>query len=245
MATRFHIGAKDLRGSIDAYAKRFDLLEVQMHETGDKRAITTATMRKWRKAVPPHFDFCVVAGPNLSKIKPSAALDAELAAAQAAIDALQARCFLIRTPADVTPGNVWRERMARLLERVPRDATRVIWEPRGVWELGDAALAAKKWDVVLAVDASRDPVPTGPVAYARLRALGETRSYGASALERVVEAIGPRRDAYVVFETDKALTEAKTLRRLAQGQGKKAAGGLGRILRPRATTVKVRDDEQE
>jgi uncharacterized protein YecE (DUF72 family) len=244
MATRFHIGAKDLRGGIEAYAKRFDLLEVLLHEVGDKRAITPATMRKWRKSVPPHFDFCVVVGPNVAKLKASAALDAELAAAQAAVDALQARCLLIRTPADVTPGNVWRDRMARLLERVQRDATRVVWEPRGVWELGDAALAAKKWDVVLAVDPSRDPVPAGPVAYGRLRALGETRSYGTSALERIVRAIGQRRDAYVVFETDKALAEAKALRRVAQGAGKKT-GGLGRILRPRAATVKVRDDEQE
>jgi uncharacterized protein YecE (DUF72 family) len=244
MATRFHIGAKDLRGTIDAYAKRFDFLEVAMLEVGDKRAVTLATMRKWRKAVPPHFDFCVVVGPNASNLKPSAALDAELAAAQAAVDTLQARCLLFRTPADVTPGNVWRDRMARVLERVQRDATRVIWEPRGVWEVGDAALAAKKWGVVLAVDASRDPVPAGPVAYARLRALGETRSYGSAALERVVRAIGARRDAYVVLETDKALVEAKALRRIAQGTGKKD-GGLAKVLRPRAATVKVRDDEQE
>ena len=41
-----------------------------------------------------------------------------------------------------------------------------------------------------------------------------------------------------------ALVEAKTLRRIAQGAGKKA-GGLGRVIRPRAATVKVRDDEQE
>jgi uncharacterized protein YecE (DUF72 family) len=245
MATRFHIGAKDLRGSsIDAYAKRFDFLEVVMLEAGDKRAVTPATMRKWRKAVPPHFDFCVVVGPNVAKLKASAALDEELTAAIAAVDTLQARCLLLRTPADVTPGNVWRDRMGRLLDRVQRDATRVIWEPRGVWEVGDAALAAKKWGIVLAVDAARDPVPAGPVAYTRLRALGETRSYGASALERVVVAIGARRDAYVVLETDKALTEAKGLRRIAQGVGKKG-GGLTRVIRPRAATVKVRDDEQE
>ncbi|HEY2517220.1 MAG TPA: DUF72 domain-containing protein, partial [Polyangiaceae bacterium] len=228
-----------------AYAKRFDFLEISLLEVGDKRALTTATMRKWRKAVPPHFDFCVVVGPNVAKLKASDALDAELKVALEAVDSLQARCLMIRTPADVTPGTVWRDRMGRLLDRVKRDATRVIWEPRGVWEVGDAALAAKKWGIVLAVDAARDPVPAGPVAYTRLRALGETRSYGAAALERVVRAIGPRRDAYVVFETDKALEEAKMLRRAAQGAGKKV-GGQARVLRPRATTtVKVRDDEQE
>ena len=105
MATRFHIGAKDLRGSIEAYAKRFDLLEVVMLEAGDKRAVTATTMRKWRKNVPPHFDFCVVVGPNVAKLKASAALDEELAAAQTAVDTLQARCLMIRTPADVTPSD--------------------------------------------------------------------------------------------------------------------------------------------
>ena len=115
-----------------------------------------------------------------------------------------------------------------------------------MWELGDAALAAKEWDVVLySVDAARDPVPAGPMAYTRLRALGETRSYGASALERVVRALGARRDAYVVIETVKALTEAKALRTVADAGAAKKAGGLGRVIRPRAATVKVRDDEQE
>jgi len=244
MATRFHIGAQHLRGPIESYAKRFDLLEVPLARREGAPAMSVAQMRRWRKAVPPHFDFCVVSGPNVAKLKPGKALDEELAEAQAAIDALQARCFLLRTPAEVTPGNVWRDRMAKLLERIPQDATHVIWEPRGVWEVGDAAVAAKKWGIVLAVDAARDPVPAGPVAYARLPALGETRSYGPSALDRIVTAIGARRDAYVVFETDRALEEAKALRRAAQGVGKKV-GGLGRVLRPRATTVKVRDDEQE
>ena len=52
MATRFHIGAKELRGNIETYAKRFDLLEVAMHEAGDKRASPPTTMRKWRQAGP-------------------------------------------------------------------------------------------------------------------------------------------------------------------------------------------------
>jgi uncharacterized protein YecE (DUF72 family) len=245
MATRFHIGAKDLRGGIEAYAKRFDLLEVSLHARAvGGAAMTNTTMRRWRKAVPPHFDFCVIAGPNVAKLKATPALDEELKETLAAIDALQARCVLLRTPADVTPATLWRDRMARLLERFPRDATNIVWEPRGVWEIGDAALAAKKWGIVLSVDAARDPVPPGPVAYTRLRAMGETRSYGPSAMERVVHAIGQRRDAYVVIETDKALVEAKSLRRIAQGAGKKD-GGFGRVLRPRAATVKVRDDEQE
>src|SRR5271170_8022241 len=133
MATRFHIGAKDLRGNIEAYAKRFDLLEVLLGEANDKRTMSVATMRKWRKAVPPHFDFCVVVGPNVAKLKTSPALEAELEAAKGAIDALQARRVLHWPPPDVAPGAVWGDRIAKLLDRLPRDATRVVWEPRGVW----------------------------------------------------------------------------------------------------------------
>jgi uncharacterized protein YecE (DUF72 family) len=248
MATRFHIGARTqqggatpLAGSIETYAKRFDLLEVL---SGAPTSPSGATMRKWRKAVPPHFDFTVVASPNVARLKASDALERELSAARDAIDALQARCLLIPTPADVTPSALWRDRMGKLLDRLPRDATHVIWEPRGVWEAEDAAVAARKWGVVLAVDAAREPVPEGLVAYVRLRAMGETRSFGPAALEKVVEAIGSRRDAFVVFETPAAQKEAASLRQIAQRASKSDKGGLGRLVRPKGG-MKVRDDEQE
>lgn len=245
MPTRFHIGAKALRSNIETYAKRFDLLEVKTAPGPREPGPTAATLRKWRRSVPPHFTFTVVAGPHLSMLKAGAPLEADLTSTLAAVDALEARCILLQTPSDVTPSNLWRDRMAKVLTRFPQDVTQVIWEPRGVWETDDAAVAAQRWGIVLAVDAAREPVPAGPVAYVRLRALGETRSFGPAALEKVVHAIGSRRDAYVVFETDSALAESKRLRSLAQTAGKGPHGGMGRVIRPRALTVKVRDDEQE
>ena len=248
MSTRFHIGAKELQGSLTAYAKRFDLLEVR----ADAKLPATSALRRWRKSVPPHFDFAVMGGAHLSLLKPGPALDSDLELTVATIAALQARCFVLQTPVDVTPSAASRERMARLLERLPRDATHVIWEPRGVWEVEDAAAAAKKWGVVLAVDPARDNVPDGPISYGRLRALGETRSFGASALGRIVEKIGERRDAYLVVETSSALTECKELRRLAQGSKRAAGTKMGTTLKPRVaksvkpgSVLKVRDDEQE
>ena len=122
----------------------------------------------------------------------------------------------------------------------------MVWQPGGLWEVEDAAVAAKKWGVVLCIDPSRDPVPAGPVSYARLPSIGETRSYGAAALERIIHAIGHRRDAYVVLETSSALAECKNLRRLSQGvKTPSPKGGTGRIIRPRGATVRVGDDEQE
>jgi uncharacterized protein YecE (DUF72 family) len=245
MATRYHVGAKQLQGDIAAYSKRFDLLEVPTG-TG-KGAVSGATLKRWRKAVPPHFEFAAIAGAHLTKLVSSAAFDADLAALLSAVEILRARTILVSTPLEVTPGKVWRDRMSRLLDKLPRDATQVAWDPRGVWEVEDAAVAARKWGIVLVVDATRDPVPAGAVAYTHLRALGETRSYGSAALERVVKAIGERREAYVVLESSSALAECKRLRALAQAGKRSAVGGSGRIVRPKSTSaaVRVTDDEQE
>jgi uncharacterized protein YecE (DUF72 family) len=250
MTPRWHIGAKDLRGAIAAYAKRFDLLEVRVTigaPGGETEAPTPplATLRRWRKSVPPHFDFAVVAGPHLARVKASEAADRELEAARAAIDALQARCFVLRTPPDVTPAALWRDRIAKVIGRFPRDVTHFVWEPSGVWEEGDAAAQARAWEIVLAVDPARDPVPQGTVAYLRLRALGATRSFGLLALERIVRAVGPRRDVFAIVETDSALLEAKRLRQIASSTRAGArVGGGARLVRPRGGIV-VGDDEQE
>jgi uncharacterized protein YecE (DUF72 family) len=264
MTTRWHIGAKQLRGAIASYAKRFDLLEVRIGppsparaasstekpraapkgETLDDPSPTPATLRRWRKAVPPHFHFAVAAGPHLARVRPSEDAERELEAARSAIDALQARCFVLRTPPDVTPTALWRERIAKIVARVPHDVTHFVWEPSGVWETAAAAAQAHAWGAVLAVDPLREPVPPGPVAYLRLRAIGETQAFGAAALERAVSAVGVRREVFVIIESDSALAEAKRLRELVRRAPSEAAGGPGRLVRPRRSIV-VSDDEQE
>jgi uncharacterized protein YecE (DUF72 family) len=250
MSTRWHIGARHLRGAIAAYAKRFDLLEVRTSQPAPGEGSdappgpSLATLRRWRKSVPPHFDFAVVAGPHLSRVKASDAGEQELEAARAAIDALQARCFVLRTPPDVTPSALWRERIAKIVARLPRDVTNFVWEPSGVWEIADATAQAREWGVVLALDPSREAVPPGPVAYLRLRALGETQAFGPIALERIVKAVGARREVFAIIETDTAITEARRLRQLARRGRPEAVGGASRLVRPRGDIV-VRDDEQE
>ena len=194
--------------------------------------------------MPPHFDFAVVAGPHLSRVKQSDLGDRELEAARAAIDALQARCFVLHTPPEVTPTSLWRDRIGKLIARLPQDVTHFVWEPSGLWEMGDAAAQARDWGIMLALDPAREAVPPGPMAYLRLRALGETHSFGPIALERIVKAVGPRREVFAVIETDTALAEAKRLRQLARRVRPATAGGPARLVRPRGGIV-VRDDEQE
>jgi uncharacterized protein YecE (DUF72 family) len=245
MATRIHIGAKELRSELTAYAKRFDLLEVRGADAANlKQAPSASTLRRWRRGVPPSFEFAVVAGPNLARLKPGEALDTELASMLSAATVLEARVLLLPTPPDVTPSKLWRDRLAKVVERLPRDASTVVWEPSGLWELEDAAEEAKKRGLVVAVDPSRDEVPAGPVSYGRLRAIGGTRAFSTAALQRVARAIGERRDAYVVIETTGALKEAKTLRALVRSGGG-ARTGMGRLVRPRGAAPVVGDDEQD
>lgn len=245
MATRLHIGTKELRGALAAYAKRFDLFEVRGEAAADlKRAPTAATLKKWRKQVPPHFEFAITGGPNLSKVKTSEALETELEAMLNTAKVLESRLFILSTHRDVTPSKLWRDRFEKLLDRLPRDASTVVWEPTGLWEHEDAAVQAKKWGVVLGCDPSRDIVPVGPVAFGRLPKLGQTRAYSVAALAKVAAAIGERRDAYVIIETDGALKEAKSLRTLVRSSGGKSQGGMGKlVVRPRGR--KDEDDEEE
>jgi uncharacterized protein YecE (DUF72 family) len=245
MTTRWHIGARHLTGAITAYAKRFDLLEVRV-AVDDEAAPgpTLATLRRWRKSVPPHFGFSVVAGPHLSRAKAGPSADKELDAARAAIDALEARCFVLHTPPEVTPTSLWRERIGKIVARLPHDVTHFVWEPSGLWENAVAAAQAREWGVVLGLDPLKEAVPAGAVAYLRMRAFGETQSFGPAALEKVVRAVGSsRREVFAILETETALQEAKRLRQLAR-KSRPAVGGGARLVRPRGGIV-VRDDEQE
>lgn len=249
MATRLHVGTKVLRGALAAYAKRFDLLEVRGESAADlKRAPTPATLKKWRKAVPPHFEFAVTGGPNVGKVKATDALETELEAMLATAQILESRLFILATHADVTPSKLWRDRFAKLLDRLPRDASTVVWEPSGLWEHDDAAVQARDWGVVLGCDPTRDIVPPGPVAFGRLRKLGQTRAYSVAALTKVAAAIASpeRRDAYVVIETDGALKEAKSLRTLVRSAGKPVGGGMGKlVVRPRGKRDEDMEDDEE
>jgi uncharacterized protein YecE (DUF72 family) len=247
MATRLHVGAKELKGDLAAYAKRFDLLEIRGVDAANlKQAPSAATLRKWRRAVPPKFEFSVVAGPNVGRLRPGDALDAELGAMLEAATLLEARVLVVQTPVDITPTKLSRDRFAKLLDGIPRDARTVVWEPSGLWELEDAASQAKKWGVTLGVDPARDEPPTGAIMYGRLRAQGGTRSFSAAALTRIAHSIGgDRRDAYVVIQTPTALREAKTLRTVVRSLSSAKQGGLSRLIRPRGAPLHVRDDEQD
>jgi uncharacterized protein YecE (DUF72 family) len=244
---RVHIAARELKGSLSSYASKFGLLE--LHPTvqaGSSAASprtnpTLKTLRAWRKEAGPAFEFCIVAPPALRSPRPSEQLDIEVAATLATVDAVQARTLLVQTASDCTPSNVWRDRLTKLVERLQRDGTQIVWEPSGLWEAEDAALFAKKLGIVLCVDPFQSGVPRGPIAYLRLRALGETRSFGGARIEALAAELRDRREVYVVMEAPKALSTAQTLDDLIR-HPPRAAGGT---VVPRRAAAATAVDEEE
>lgn len=236
---RHHLGLPLLRGTLERYAERYDLLEVRFDDGPFPKP---STLRAWRKKVPPSFVFCVVMPRVVGELKPGAELDAALHQANAAATELEARCILVPTPPAVTPTDVNRKRLAALVERIPHDAVTLAWEPHGVWEIDDAARCARKLGLTLVVDPAREVVPPGAVAYFRLRGLGENARLSPAALERVANELRERREAYVVVETvgPSVVVEALRKNTARKPTTPRAAGA---VLRPR-TMLHAEDEEQ-
>lgn len=236
---RPHVGLPLLEGSLERYAEKFDLVELR---PGDSVLPKSSTLRSWRRKVPPSFVFSVVFPKVVGELKPSADLDAALETSLAAARDVEARCLVLATPPSLTPTDLNRKRLKALVERIPHDAVTLAWEPRGLWEPEEAAALAADLDIVLVADPVREPAPKGPIAYFRLRGLGESTRLSPSAVDRVAAELHARREAYVVIETGSPATVAQSLRKKV---GRRAASGRGTgvVLKPRAT-FQAEDEEQ-
>ena len=234
----WHVGLPALSGDIARYAQRWGLAEVRPVDTSIPAA---ARLRSWRKQVPPAFAFSVVLPRVVGELRPCAALDAALAKSLEVARTLEARAIVLATPSTVTPTELNRKRLADLAARIPHDAVTLAWEPHGLWEIEESARVARRLGLVLVVDAAREPVPDGPVAYVRLRGLGESSRLGPQAIERVADAIRDRREAFVVVETSGVMAVAKAL--AAARTPERSARAVGLVVKPRTRLV-AEDEEQ-
>src|SRR5882672_11268348 len=236
---RPHVGLASLEGDIERYAEKYDLLELR---PGDTAVPKPATLRAWRRKVPPSFVFSVVFPRSVCELKASAALDGALEQSLAVAREVEARCLVIATPPSITPTDLNRKRLAALVERIPHDAVTLAWEPRGIWETDEAAKLAAKLGIVLVVDAAREPAPKGPVAYFRLRGLGESTRLSPAVVDKVADELASRREAYVVIESHGALAVAQSLRKKTSRRAAPPRQS-GAVLKPR-TTLHAEDEEQ-
>lgn len=241
MLTRYYVGTTHVRGKLENYAQRFDFAELVVSGEASDKPTNERTYKRWRKSVPASFQFAVVAGPALSALEPGGAYTRGLAAMKLAVDALEARCVVLRTPPAVRPTMPNRRALSEFFEAFPRDVTHVVWEPSGLWEIDDALSLGRTHRAVIAVDPLRDRLGAGQVAYVCVRALGEQRTLTDTMLKRAQTALAQKREVFVLLETKKPVTDRKRWMQAAQSAD--ALDG-GRLVRPRGGLL-VTDDEQE
>ena len=142
---RLLVGLPALVGDIKKYKERFDMVELRPVDTAMPKL---ATLRAWRRSVPPGFVFSVVLPRAVGELAPGAAFDAALAQALEVATAVEARCLVVATPPSVRPTQTNRKRLAALLERLPREGVVVAWEAAGLWETEDLWSTARAAGVV-------------------------------------------------------------------------------------------------
>jgi uncharacterized protein YecE (DUF72 family) len=237
---RLHIGKRSLEGRLEKYAQRFDLVEVRPDVTA---ALRPATLQRWRAAVSGSFVFSLVLPQAITELRVGREADQALELSLETARLLQASVIVIATPLSVTPTPTNRKKLEALVSKLPHDVVRLAWEPSGIWELDDAQAVASSLGVILVADAAREQLPPGPIAYTRLRGLGDARRVSADRLDRVLRNLHGRRDAFVVIETDQA---GRVARELRDGIAQDRSGAL-RTPRARASVppLLAEDEEQE
>jgi uncharacterized protein YecE (DUF72 family) len=212
---RVHVGRPALEGEISRYAARFDLLELAS-EPG--RLPKPATLRRWAEQVPEGFVFSVVLPASATALE-GGGDPAALAQCLSAAELLGARWLVVRTPTSARPSARTRRRLEELVKALPREACRIAWDPRGLWEDEDAARLASALDLHLVSDVSRAEPAPGDTVYARLRALGGARQVSSGAIERAIDHLADREEALVVIEGLGAARAARMLRAALSDEG--------------------------
>lgn len=239
---RLLVGLPALQGDLAKYSTRFDLVEIRA-PSGPGALPRGATLRKWRKSVPPSFVFSVVLPPAVGALVPGADLDEELATALEAAAALEARCIVLATPPEVRPTATNRKRLAALFERIPREGTVRCWEPSGIWEREEILTLSRTLGVLPVLDAAREALGAGPIAYTRLRALGKSAVLGQATIERIAERLRRRREAFVVVEGPREAQRVKAA--LATELARRPARASGvTVVRPASSILVAEDEEQ-
>jgi uncharacterized protein YecE (DUF72 family) len=240
LMARLHIGKRSVLGKLESYAQRFDLVEVRPDPSAPMRA---PALKKWRECVPAPFVFSVVLPAVITEARNERAASEALEQSLEVARVLQSPVIVIATPLSFTPTSSNKRKLGELAAKLPHDVVRLAWEPSGLWELEDARAVASSLKLTLVGDAAREPLASGPIAYTRLRGLGDARRMSAARLERVLSSLRGRRESYVVIETDGASHVARALR-----EGMLSDDG-GRVRAPRQRAIAVpllaEDEEQE
>jgi uncharacterized protein YecE (DUF72 family) len=130
---------------------------------------------------------------------------------------LEAMALVLLTPPEFTPTKTHSDALAAFLSAVDRLGLDLVWEPRGPWECDQAQAFAADLDMILAVDPLRDDPAPGDFAYFRLGPFATMGTrMGLYDLGRLKEAMMPFKKVFCVFATNRALDDARNLRKMLE-----------------------------
>lgn len=238
---RLLVGLPALRGDIQKYKNRFDMVELRPVDTSLPRL---ATLKKWRASVPPSFVFSTVLPRVVGELEAGKPLDEALEQALEMARTLESRCVVLTTPASIRPTATNRKRLAAVIERLPREGVVRCWEPLGMWEREDILETARSLGIVPVLDAASEAPGRGPVVYTRLRALGKSAALGAATVERIADRLQGRREAYVVVEGVTGASRLKTA--LVEAiNARRTPRSAPTVIRPAMPGQLIAEDEEQ
>jgi uncharacterized protein YecE (DUF72 family) len=192
------VGETRLPKNFKRYARQYSLLELDC-EPGSIPG--KARLEACAEAAPDGFVFSLVVPSLLASLRVGAESDKAWKLAAASARVLQAKWWVVRTPAEVRPTRRTRDELGSLFTRLKESGMRVAWEPRGVWDEDAAAETADALGVHLVQDLAREePLRSHELLYTRLLALGKGARVGLSLADLVVERVRSFEEAFVVVE---------------------------------------------
>ena len=184
-----------------------------------------STLTRWKHQLPEGFQLALVLPremmvSNRGWLRFDDSLEDRFPWVREAVDTLEPAILVVPTGAEVTTGQRDRDLLRAYFERLPqRENTTRVWAPAGLWETEVAAGFAKHLGVTCAFDPLEAPAPAGPVAYARLAAMGARTRFGEGMLQRALEeaCASGAECVYFSIRSNQSFREAKRLQMLATG----------------------------
>jgi uncharacterized protein YecE (DUF72 family) len=239
---RLLVGLPALRGKLERYAMRFDLVELRPVDTTLPPA---SRLAGWRKKVPPSFAFSVVLPRAVAELAPPAAFDAALEPALEAATALQARCIVLATTPAVRPTPPNRRRIVELGRRLAGRGHVLAWHAAGIWGPEEVLPTAAEGEWLPVFDPVQQELPPGPIVYTRIRAMGHAQSLGADRLAAVADQLAGRRECFVIIDAQSPLRIKNGLKAALEADaGRRPAGAIFRPDAPFAGSMTFDDEEQ-
>jgi uncharacterized protein YecE (DUF72 family) len=220
---RLRVGLTSLKGSIEEYARHFDLLELR---ADPQRLPSEKALRRLRASAGDRVEIALLV--PAETMRRALETPAELAGTIALATAVDPGWIVFQTGSTVGPSSRVRTRLEALVSSLALPKRRVGWEPRGPFEADVAREWCNALGITLVEDLSQvDEAILSKSVYTRLRAEGAGARLAEGALEVLAERLAAAEEAYVVLE-GRGSPKAKTrIRQAIESQLGLAARAVG------------------